>query len=86
MFMNANMIRHLSNTLRSLKLKDIDGENVAKLGERVTQLACEIKGSGHPPSDLINLVSRPYTTVQDLSTCSRHSFPSYDRYLLTFLG
>ena len=62
MFMNANMIRHLSNTLGSLKLKDIDGENVGKLGEQITQLAREIEGSGRPPSDLLNLVSRPYTT------------------------
>ena len=62
MFMNANMIRNLSNRFGSLKLKDFDCENITKLGERISELAREIEVSGRPPSDLLHLVSKPYTT------------------------
>ena len=60
LFMNASMIHSLSNKLGALCLKDIDGENVATLGEKVTEVAREITGSGNPPSDLLHLVSKPY--------------------------
>ena len=61
-YMNATMIRNLSNKLGQLKLKDIDGESVPKLTEKITEYAREIQGSGSPPSDLKNLISKPYTT------------------------
>ena len=61
MFMNATTVRTLSNKLGALTLKSIPGESVSKLSEQVTELAREIVGSGSPPSDLINLVSKPYT-------------------------
>ena len=61
MYMNAITIRTLSNKLGSLSLKSIPGESVSALTEQVTELAREIQGSGNPPSDLKNLVSKPYT-------------------------
>ena len=61
MCMNATTIRTLSNQLGELSLKSIPGESVPDLTEKVTELAREIEGSGKPPSDLINLVSKPYT-------------------------
>lgn len=62
LFMNATMVRKLSNQLGNLKLKDVDGENVDKLGDTVTTLVKEITGSGQKPGDLLNLVSQPFTT------------------------
>lgn len=61
-YMNSTMVRNLSNKLGNLKLKEIDGENVAKLTEKITEIAREIQGSGCPPADLHNLISKPYTT------------------------
>ena len=61
MHMNATTIRALSNQLGELSLKSIPGESAPDLTEKVTELAREIEGSGKPPSDLINLVSKPYT-------------------------
>lgn len=61
-YMNSTMVRNLSNKLGTLKLKEIDGENVAKLTEKITEIAREIQGSGCPPADLHNLISKPYTT------------------------
>ena len=72
MFMNATTIRTLSNKLGGLTLKSIPGESVSKLSEQVTELAREIVGSGSPPSDLLNLVSKPYTkgTVESFRNCA----------------
>jgi hypothetical protein len=61
MHMNDAQVRNLSNKLGDLRLRDIPGENVAKLGETITQIAREITGSGREPNDLLQLVSRPYT-------------------------
>jgi hypothetical protein len=61
MHMNDAQIRNLSNKLGEIRLRDIPGENVAKLGETITQIAREITGSGREPNDLLQLVSRPYT-------------------------
>lgn len=62
LYMNATMVRKLSNQLGNLKLKDVDGESVDKLGDMVTTLVKEITGSGQRPGDLLNLVSQTFTT------------------------
>ena len=61
MYMNATTVRNLSNQLGSLELKKFPGESVPGLGEKITELAREIEGSGSAPTDLLNLVSKPYT-------------------------
>ena len=70
MCMNATTLRTLSNQLGALSLKSIPGESVSALTEKVSELAREIEGSGTPPSDLKNLVSKPYTkgTVEAFKT------------------
>ena len=70
MYMNATTVRTLSNQLGNLSLKSIPGESVSTLTEKVTELAREIEGSGTPPTDLKNLVSKPYTkgTVEAFRT------------------
>ena len=65
MYMNASTIRNLSNELGSLTLKSIPGENVSALTIKITELARELEGSGNAPSDLLNLVSKPYTKGSD---------------------
>ncbi len=61
MYMNASTIRSVSNRLGALSLKDIPGENAPELTVKVSELARELEGSGNPPGDLINLVSKPFT-------------------------
>jgi len=64
-YMNASTLRSLSNELSELRLKDIQGESVPNLTQKITQIAREIEGSGQPPHDLLHLVSKPYTKGTD---------------------
>eukprot|EP00980_Cylindrotheca_fusiformis_P022352 scaffold9224_cov170-Cylindrotheca_fusiformis.AAC.2 len=66
-YLTEETIRQKSNELGNLRLKDIPGENVRVLVEKVSELAREIESSGRPPSDLLQLCSRPFTkgTVED---------------------
>ena len=59
---------------------------MALLGEKVTEMAREITGSGNPPDDLLNLVSQPYITgtvdtfkIHALNTHSQVMTKSYPR-------
>ena len=61
MFVNATTVCTLSNQLGNLSLKSIPGELVPALSEQVTELAREIGGLGKPPTDLKNLILKPYT-------------------------
>eukprot|EP00980_Cylindrotheca_fusiformis_P022212 scaffold9102_cov166-Cylindrotheca_fusiformis.AAC.2 len=65
MHMSDSQVRLLCQQLIDLRLQDIPGENVGTLGEKITEIVREIEGSGKPPSDLLELVSRPYTTGSD---------------------
>ena len=85
MFMNATTIRNLSNELGGLTLSKIPGENVAELTLKVTELARELVGSGSPPTDLMNLISKPYTkgTVQAFQT---HALQIHTQVMLGTYG
>ena len=61
MFMNASTIRNLSNRLGGLALNKVPGEDVSTLTLEVSEITRELEGSGNAPTDLINLVSKPYT-------------------------
>ena len=65
MFMNASTIRTLSNRLGGLALNKVPGEDVSTLTLEVSEIARELEGSGNAPTDLINLVSKPYTKVNN---------------------
>ena len=62
LYMNASTIRTLSNKLGTLKLTDIQGEHVPTLSQTVLELTRQLDGSGNRPSDLLSLVSKPFTT------------------------
>lgn len=60
--MSAAHIKTISNKLGDLSLSDIPGEHVPDLTKRISDYDRQLVGSGKQPSDLINLVSKPYTT------------------------
>ena len=60
--MTASLVRSVCNKICSLQLKKIPGENVAKLGETISELVKQIECSGETPQDLLFLVSKPFTT------------------------
>ena len=51
----------ISNELGNLLLETIPGERVPDLTKIILDYARQLVGSGKPPSDLINLISKPYT-------------------------
>ena len=61
-FMTASLVRSMCNEIVGLKLKSLPGENVAKLGEMITDKVKQIECSGSVPDDLMFLVTKPYTT------------------------
>ena len=46
-----------------MKLKNIPGENIAKLGETIVFTVKQIECSGHVSTDLTTLVSKPYLII-----------------------
>ena len=61
-YMTAYMVRGVCNKIVALKLKEIPGENVAKLSEMIGDYVKEIESSGSIPQDLLFLVTKPYMT------------------------
>ena len=61
-YMTASLVRSVCNKICGLQLKKIPGENVAKLGEIISELVKQIECSGETPQDLLFLVSKPFTT------------------------
>ena len=59
--MTAALVRSVCNKMGALRLKSIPGENVSDLCETISEMIKQIESSGKPPSDLLNLVSKPFT-------------------------
>ena len=51
----------ISNKLGNLSLENIPGKRVPDLTKTISNYARQLVGSGKPPTDLINLISKPYT-------------------------
>ena len=60
--MTAGLVRGLCDSIVNMDLKKIVGENVAQMSEKIMNLIRQIESSGTVPSDLLYLVSKPYTT------------------------
>ena len=60
-FMTAALVRSVCNKMGTLRLKSIPGENVSDSCEMISEMIKQIESSGKPPSDLLNLVSKPFT-------------------------
>ena len=61
-FMTAGLVRGLCDSIVQKDLKKIVGENVAKMSQQIMTLIRQIQSSGTEPTDLLFLVSKPYTT------------------------
>ena len=59
--MSDEHIRTISNKLGNLLLESIPGERVPDLTKTILDYARQLVGSGKPPTDLNNLISKPYT-------------------------
>ena len=60
--MTASLVRSVCNQIQDMKLKSFPGENVAKMGEKISELVQKIESSGEAPPDLLFLVTKPFTT------------------------
>ena len=51
----------MGNEMGTLKLKEIPGKTVGDFCETISKMIKQIESSGKPPSNLLNLVSKPFT-------------------------
>ena len=61
-YMTAALVKSVCNKMGALKLKSIPGENISDSCETISKMIKQIESSGKPPSDLLNSVSKPFTT------------------------